>query len=307
MKKRNLIMVITFLYTGLTLYFMFLGFNRLDGYEEYKSAGYEFLLVPSGVPLNFPSFTFSWLYDFGNIAAFIPFGILFPLLNQIDYKKFIGWFIIVILGLETIQSLSYLGTFDVNDVISNSIGATIGYVVYKVGFTSNLTIKKLIASSITAIILLVGVMIVSEILDKRVSPVQPLHAIKEITGTKPLTNEVPTFTVAGHKIEPQFNLYSNNENTSKTYTYTIEDKEELLFFLNIGIPDQEDFKGEVTIITDGKVIFIKNEVNLKEESETIEMPLEIPLYYEAKEMTIMITGNIMLWDVGFTELKHWWE
>lgn len=307
MKNRNLIMVITILYTGLILYFMFLGFNRLDGYEEYKSAGYEFLLVPSDVPLNFPSFTFSWLYDFGNIAAFIPFGILFPLLNQIDYKKFIGWFIIVILGLETIQSLMYLGTFDVNDVISNSIGATIGYVVYKVGFSSNLTIKKLIASSLTAIILLVGVMIVSEVLDKRVSPVQPLHAIKEITGAKPLTNDLPTFTVAGNKIEPQYNLYSNKENTTKTYTYTIEDKEELLFYLNIGIPDQEEFKGEVTIITDGNVIFQKNEVNLKEESETIEMPLEIPLYYEAKKMTIMITGNIMLWDVGFTELKHWWE
>lgn len=63
----------------------------------------------------------------------------------------------------------------------------------------------------------------------------------------------------------------------------------------------------MTIITDGNVIFKKNEVNLKEESETIEMPLEIPLYYEAKKMTIVITGNIMLWDVGFTELKHWWE
>ncbi|MGE7945541.1 VanZ family protein [Lysinibacillus sp. NPDC093688] len=307
MKKRNLIIMITILYTGLILYFMFFGFNRLDRYEDYKSYGYEFLLIPSGVPLNFPRFTFSWLYDFGNIAAFIPFGILLPLLNQFDYKKFIGWFMIVILGLETIQSLVHLGTFDVNDIISNTIGATIGYVVYKVGFTSNLTLKKLIASSLSAIILLVCVMIVSEVLDKRVSPAQPLHTIEEITEAKPLTNDVPTFTVGGNKIEPQFNLYSNKGNTTKIYTNTIEDKEELTFFLNIGIPDQEEFKGEVTIITDGNVIFQKNEVNLKEESETIEMPLEIPLYYEAKKMTIMITGNIKLWDVGFTELKHWWE
>ncbi|KOS60176.1 VanZ family protein [Lysinibacillus agricola] len=307
MKKRNVILMITILYTGLILYFMFLGFNRLDRYEDYKSYGYEFLFIPSGVPLNFPRFTFSWLYDFGNIAAFIPLGILFPLLYQVDYKKFIGWFMIVIFGLETIQSLVHLGTFDVNDVISNTIGATIGYVVYKVGFTSNLTLKKLIASSLSAIILLVCVMIVSEVLDKRVSPIQPLHAIKEITGAKPLTNDVPTFTVAGNKIEPQFNLYSNEGNTTKTYTYPIEDKEELTLFLNLGIPDHEEFKGEIAIITDGNVIFQKNEEDLKE-SETIEiMPLEIPLYYEAKKMTIMITGNIMLWDVGFTELKHWWE
>ncbi|MEG0439663.1 MAG: hypothetical protein RR587_10565 [Solibacillus sp.] len=73
MKKQNLIRTFTIFYTVLTLYFMFLGFNRLEHRDDYMEAGYEFLLIPSSVPLNFPSFSFSWLYDFGNIAAFIPF------------------------------------------------------------------------------------------------------------------------------------------------------------------------------------------------------------------------------------------
>ncbi|MEG0383915.1 MAG: VanZ family protein [Solibacillus sp.] len=306
MKKQNLIRTFTIFYTVLTLYFMFLGFNRLEHRDDYMEAGYEFLLIPSSVPLNFPSFSFSWLYDFGNIAAFIPFGILFPLLIQVHFKKFIGWFIFVILGLETIQPLLYLGTFDVNDVISNTLGATIGYIVYKVGFTSTWTLRKFIASSLTALLLFVCVMTVSETMEKRISSEQPLYAIKEIAGAKPITNNLPYFTIDGNKIEPQFNLYSSEGNDSKTYTYIIEGKDDLILYLNLGIPDDEEFKGEVTIVADGNVRFQTNGENLKE-SEIIETPLEIPLYYTYTKMTITITGNIKLWDVSYTELKHWWE
>ncbi|WP_341302722.1 VanZ family protein [Lysinibacillus sp. FSL H8-0500] len=306
MKKQNLIMIITSIYTALILFFMFFGFNRLEHRADYMDAGYEFMLIPSSVPLNFPSLTFSWLYDFGNIAAFIPFGVLFPLLKHCPYKKFIGSFIVVILGLETIQSLVYLGTFDVDDVISNTIGATIGYIVYKVGFTSNLTLKKLIASCLSAVLLLTCVMIISEVLEKRVSSIQPLHAIKETADTNPLTNDIPIFTVAGHKIEPHYNLYSNEGTTSKTYTYMIDGKEDVILFLHLGMPDEEEPQGNVTIVMDGKEIFQADEVYLQE-TETLEMPLEIPLFYEANKLTITITGHIKLWDIGFTEMKHWWE
>ncbi|MED3570970.1 VanZ family protein [Cytobacillus praedii] len=305
MKRQHLITTITIIYTALTLYFMFLGFNRLEHRSNYMDAGYEFLIIPSSVPLKFPSFRFSWLYNFGNIAAFIPFGILFPLLKQVNFRKFISWFIIVILGLELLQSLTYLGTFDADDIMSNTIGAIIGYVVYKVGFTPKLTCMKLIASCSTAILLLVCVMCVSEILDKRVSSKQPLQHIEETMGKKPLTKDIPKFTITGDTIEPQFNLYSN-ESTSQTYTYNVEGKEEIIFYLNLGIPDTEEFKGKVTIYTDDSVRIQIDEEYLTE-SRTLEMPLEIPLFYETKEMTIVITGNIKLWDVVFTELKHWWE
>ncbi|WP_102273380.1 VanZ family protein [Cytobacillus massiliigabonensis] len=306
MKKQHLITTITIIYTALTLYFMFLGFNRLEHRSNYMDAGYEFLIIPSSVPLKFPSFRFSWLYDLGNIAAFIPFGILFPLLKQVNFGKFLSWFIIVILGLEILQVLTYLGAFDADDIISNTIGAIIGYVVYKVGFTPKLTCMKLIVSCSTATLLLVCVMCVSEILDKRVSSKQPLQYIEETMGKKPLTKDIPNFTITGDTIEPQFNLYSNDRNTSQIYTYNVEGKEELIFYLNLGIPDSEEFKGKVTIYTDDRVRIQIDEKYLIEQG-TMEMPLEIPLFNETKEITIAITGNIKLWDVDFTELKHWWE
>ncbi|WP_256941307.1 hypothetical protein [Bacillus sp. EAC] len=55
-KLRKIIIVGTILYTILILYFIFFAFNRLD----HASGDYEyvFMLVPEGVPLQFPKPTF---------------------------------------------------------------------------------------------------------------------------------------------------------------------------------------------------------------------------------------------------------
>ncbi|WP_269320422.1 VanZ family protein [Bacillus sp. UNC322MFChir4.1] len=92
----------------LVLFFMFFAFNRLDSVTSVER--YTFILVPEGVPLKFPELNYSWIVDFGNIAAFIPFGILFPLLYRVRFGKFISLFVLVILVLETIQALTYLGS-----------------------------------------------------------------------------------------------------------------------------------------------------------------------------------------------------
>lgn len=36
-------------------------------------------------------------------------------------------------------------------------------------------------------------------------------------------------------------------------------------------------------------------------------PLNIPFYDKVNEITIIVSGNAKLWDVGFSEMKHWWE
>lgn len=149
-------------------------------------------------------------------------------------------------------------------------------------------------------------MLVSEILEKRVSSIQPLQTIDEVTGAKPQTNQMPAFIIGDEKIQPQSNLYMNEGNASQTYIYTIEGKEELILYLNLGIPDDEEFQGEVTIVADEDKKFEMAEDYLKE-FLTMPMPLEVPLFFEYEKMTITITGNVKLWDVGFTELKHWWE
>ncbi|BBH22517.1 hypothetical protein Back11_38620 [Paenibacillus baekrokdamisoli] len=59
-------------------------------------------------------------------------------INQIRFGRFIVLFILAILVLETLQSLTHLGAFDVDDVISNTLGGAIGYVVYRAGFSSTI-------------------------------------------------------------------------------------------------------------------------------------------------------------------------
>jgi hypothetical protein len=266
------------------------------------------MLIPETVPLLFPNLSdlsFSWIYDLGNIVAFIPYGILIPLLYRTHFVKFISVFVLAILVLETLQSLTFLGTFDVDDVISNTLGATIGFCAYKVGFSLKISWKSLIASGLTSVVLLFGIMGISEIinytLEKREGPIQALHEVKELTGSMPMTKDLPKFTVAGEKIEPKINLYSSEGKEIKTYTYILGDKKDVMFYSYFGIPDNEDFNGELIIVADGNQKAQYNEqYNKKAE------PLDIP-FDAVNEITITLKGNAKLWDVKFSEMKHWWE
>lgn len=69
----------------------------------------------------------------GNIVAFVPFGILFPLLRGVK-RNFLDVFanaLILVLGIEIFQLFSAFGAFDVDDIILNCLGAALGYFIYK--------------------------------------------------------------------------------------------------------------------------------------------------------------------------------
>ncbi|QDS36540.1 VanZ family protein [Brevibacillus brevis] len=299
-KSRKIVLAGTICYTILILFFMFFAFNRLDGATSVD--GYTFILVPEGVPLKFPELNYSWIVDFGNIAAFIPFGILFPLLYRVRFGKFISLFVLAIFVLETLQALTYLGSFDVNDVISNTLGAMIGYVAYRVGFSSKISYKKLVASALSIVVLIIGVMVVSEIIKKREGPIQSLTVMKEMTGTTPMTENLPSFTVAGERIEPKMNVYSSEGESTKTYNYILGNKENVWLYFYFGIPDTGDVKGEAKIIVDGQEISQLNEQSYQGAEALREMP-----FNEVNEITIIVSGNAKLWDVGIRGMQHWWE
>ncbi|CAI8765484.1 Glycopeptide antibiotics resistance protein [Brevibacillus sp. IT-7CA2] len=299
-KSRKVVLAGTICYTILILFFMFFAFNRLDGATSVDS--YTFILVPEGVPLKFPELNYSWIVDFGNVAAFIPFGILFPLLYRVRFGKFISLFVLAILVLETVQALTYLGSFDINDVISNTLGAAIGYVAYRVGFSSNISYKKLMASALSIVVLIIGVMVVSEIIKKREGPIQSLTVMKEVTGTTPMTENLPSFTVAGERIEPKMNVYSNEGESIKTYNYILGNQKNVWLYFYFGIPDNGDSKGEAKIIVDGQEISQLNEQSYQGAEALRELP-----FNEVNEITIIVSGNAKLWDVGIRGMQHWWE
>lgn len=70
---------------------------------------------------------------FGNIIAFIPLGIYLPLSYRM-FKSFILMLIISLLiptVIEGSQLITTLGSFDIDDIILNSLGIIIGYLIYK--------------------------------------------------------------------------------------------------------------------------------------------------------------------------------
>ena len=70
----------------------------------------------------------------GNVVVFIPFGFLLPYVQK-GAAKFpvllLNAFLFV-LGIEVFQLFSAFGAFDVDDILLNCFGASMGWVIYRV-------------------------------------------------------------------------------------------------------------------------------------------------------------------------------
>ncbi|MDG0812625.1 VanZ family protein [Cohnella rhizosphaerae] len=137
---------------------MFIAFDRTDRLSSEST----FMLVPEYPPLRFPEPTFFWLFDFGNVAAFIPFGMLIPYLWRWSFGRFFFVFVLSITALETLQALTRLGSFAIDDIISNTLGASIGYAAWRFGFRSGHKARQWTRAVLGAVALLIVSTFVSE-------------------------------------------------------------------------------------------------------------------------------------------------
>ncbi len=79
----------------------------------------------------------------GNVAAFMPFGFLVPVMYREQrrdrhyrghyfrsflFVTFLGF--LSSLGVETVQLVTKVGSFDVDDLILNTAGVVLGYILY---------------------------------------------------------------------------------------------------------------------------------------------------------------------------------
>ncbi|MEB2279480.1 VanZ family protein [Lysinibacillus xylanilyticus] len=99
-----------------------------------------------------------------NILMFVPLGIFLPLISS-KFKKFKWLLLIVIsatLSIETYQTLSGAGIFELDDLMNNSLGGIIGYQLYRLGASivhhKKVKIKSLVGN--LAIPLLMGLIFV---------------------------------------------------------------------------------------------------------------------------------------------------
>lgn len=307
-QQRKIIFAITIFYTLFILYFLFFAFGRVGKVDQISE--YTFIFLPDSffrLPrLDLLHPTLMDLVGFGNISAFIPFGILIPLLYRTSFVRFMILFILSILVLETIQALTFLGSFDMNDVIQNSLGAAIGFGAYKLGFRTNNNWKNIVYAGFSSLILMLGVWgvfgIVDQVFTKEMGPFVTINEWKDSNGNPSTGTKLNTLKISGQDVEPQYNVYSIEGKNEETYTYTFGNKKEVYLFLNYGIPDQEESRGSIRVTADGhEFLTISVEAGRHEpDMSSIYLP-------QANELTITIEGNVTLWDVGYKEMVYSWN
>ena len=115
--------------------FFSVGFGR-EGHEDYR---YNLILFQEiGRFYNFGMRTGSWdlfwLNVIGNVCVFVPFGAFLPALFQKCQKVISVLFFSLNLSLmvELVQLVTKVGSFDVDDLLLNTFGGMLGYIVYKI-------------------------------------------------------------------------------------------------------------------------------------------------------------------------------
>ena len=71
-------------------------------------------------------------HDLTNMLMFIPLGLLLPLMNRKVFNKASFAFLfgmVVSTLIESVQLLFRLGECDINDIIANTLGAVVGYLI----------------------------------------------------------------------------------------------------------------------------------------------------------------------------------
>lgn len=69
----------------------------------------------------------------GNVGMFIPMGFFLPTIWKSMRKWWKTWMatLLIMLAVETLQLFTLRGTFDVDDLILNLLGAAMGYCVFR--------------------------------------------------------------------------------------------------------------------------------------------------------------------------------
>ncbi|MCQ4087057.1 VanZ family protein [Saccharibacillus sp. JS10] len=121
-------------YISLLLYWMFWGFGR----STHISGDFRYNLVPLETIRLFAK-SASWdnlraplINLAGNVAVFVPLGVLLPIVftKLRLYIRFLLAFVLMISLLELSQGILGAGVADIDDLILNTIGGSIGYMIY---------------------------------------------------------------------------------------------------------------------------------------------------------------------------------
>ena len=138
-KKLNFWMRIVFVIYGIAmLYFLFFA-DAMGRMSSDTLVGYNTVLFKEihRYLANWRQIGFSiaFLNIGGNIIGFLPLGFLLPFVNARN-RFFLRTLLIcfyVAMTVEVIQLVFHVGCFDVDDILLNTIGGALGYLIFILG------------------------------------------------------------------------------------------------------------------------------------------------------------------------------
>jgi len=133
MMLKKIYTFLIFPYTIFLLYLMFFGFGRTQ--MEHNIIR----VVPIFSTISFVENRFLWndwkgliTNVFGNIGMFVPFGFLGLIFPEFgNFKRLMFSFLSILVVVESLQYFTRLGVFDVDDIVLNSFGVLIGFLVFR--------------------------------------------------------------------------------------------------------------------------------------------------------------------------------
>lgn len=137
-RRQKMGWVIFLVYVILLVYFLF--FSDYFGRGSHIREDYAYNLVPFKeirrfiVYLNVVGIESFLLNIVGNIVGFMPFGFFLPVISRRSRRFFntVLLSFLFSLSIETIQLVFKVGSFDVDDMILNTAGGILGYILYKI-------------------------------------------------------------------------------------------------------------------------------------------------------------------------------
>ncbi|MBP2111914.1 VanZ family protein [Paenibacillus silagei] len=311
-KKRTAVWIGLGLYTILTLFFLFAGFNRSSALPE---TGLRYQLTFDGIPLHFPGggYLNLWVFNLGNYLAFVPFGLVIPLLIRCRFLPFLLVFLAAITGIELIQMVTRLGAFDINDIVINTLGAAVGYgaqrLIRRDRTTPRGVLKLLSSGAILTLIVYSAVSGINYYLDHGRGEIRALDQLPLEHGEVQWEQGLHSFTMAQEQIEPAVNLYSPDHPGLHEFSIRLDGQYKELAG-NFGVPDDAmPAKGSgtssVMISADGEELY-SLDVNIAP-GENQPLSFQVPL--EGKqELTLTIKTDAadprthaVLWDLTLVE------
>ena len=148
--KREAQLILVYICIIVVARFTFFPFGKVDGkiqplvFDIANMISFRINMIPFVNLMDYPKLSEAMLNFIGNTTMFIPIGIIWPIVfKELNtHKKVIAAGVGFSLCIEILQLPFYDRVTDIDDLILNSLGFVVGYIIYLLGKKIRCCCKK---------------------------------------------------------------------------------------------------------------------------------------------------------------------